>query len=343
MKRLFMLSVAIGFAGLLTCRAQESTSLKVYQNYDFVPGDTILFEDSFVGDQDGEFPTHWTLKGGQAVLNKVGGEEALHLTNGNYAIVAPRMKTEKYLTGPFTVEYDLYYNAGSFGLITFFKSFDKNQGFDRDATVHVGFNEVLYTPWEGSVISKSYPDLSVNEWHHAAMVYKNHQLKVYVDQARVLVIPETNGDLESISFGGIGDETNPIVFKNVRIALGGNMNLLGKKFTGPKIVTHGINFDIDKASIKPESMGTLNMILQMMKDNPDLKFEVGGHTDNSGSAAHNQTLSQQRADAVKDQLVKMGVDATKLSTKGYGDAKPISDNNTYDGQANNRRVEFVKM
>jgi outer membrane protein OmpA-like peptidoglycan-associated protein len=80
-----------------------------------------------------------------------------------------------------------------------------------------------------------------------------------------------------------------------------------------------------------------------MKDNPDLKFEIDGHTDNSGVSAHNLTLSQQRGDAVKAQLINMGIEASRLTTKGFGDSKPISDNNTLEGKANNRRVEFVKM
>jgi outer membrane protein OmpA-like peptidoglycan-associated protein len=146
-----------------------------------------------------------------------------------------------------------------------------------------------------------------------------------------------------LEMGGIGSTENPIVFKNFRVAAGGNMNMIGKKFTENKIVTHGINFDIDKATIRPESMGTLNMIVGVLRDNPDLKFEVDGHTDSSGAAAHNLTLSQQRADAVKTQLVSMGVDASRLTTKGFGDTKPIADNTTPVGMANNRRVEFVKM
>jgi outer membrane protein OmpA-like peptidoglycan-associated protein len=90
-------------------------------------------------------------------------------------------------------------------------------------------------------------------------------------------------------------------------------------------------------------MGTLNAITTILKNNPDLKFEIEGHTDNSGEPAHNLTLSQQRADAVRKQLINMGTDATRLISKGFGDAKPMADNNTFDGKANNRRVEFITV
>lgn len=99
----------------------------------------------------------------------------------------------------------------------------------------------------------------------------------------------------AVGFAGIGDPDKSIIFTNVRVAKGGNMNMLGKKFTETKIVTHGITFDIDKSDIKPQSTGTLNMIVKIMKNNPDLKFEIAGHKDNSGEAAHNLTLSHQRS------------------------------------------------
>ena len=89
-------------------------------------------------------------------------------------------------------------------------------------------------------------------------------------------------------------------------------------------------------------MGTINQIYNLMKDNPALKFEVGGHTDSDGDAASNMKLSQARADAVRNQLISMGIDGSRLTAKGYGSTKPIADNSTFDGKAKNRRVEFTK-
>jgi OOP family OmpA-OmpF porin len=320
--------------------------MKVYANYDFVPGDNILFEDHFADDQDGEFPSHWELNKGQALLNKINNEPAFFLTEGNYVEVYPRMKTEKFLTDPFTVEFDYYHVPGAYGILSMFKFLNKECDCEGSSYVGIMPGEATF---EGPVsLNKSYandfaePTNFDNKWHHVAIAYKNHQLKVYVDQYRVLVVPDTKTDFYSVGFGGIGAEENPIVFKNIRIASGGNMNMIGKKFTESKIITHGINFDVNKATIKPESMGTLNMIVGILKDNPDIKFEVGGHTDTDGADDYNLKLSQQRADAVRDQLIKMGVDASRLTAKGYGETKPISDNNSLEGKANNRRVEFVK-
>lgn len=321
-------------------------TFKTYQNYDFVPGDTVLFADDFTTDQEGEFPAHWQLEDGQAVINKVNNDPAFFLTQGNYVIVTPLMKTKSYLSDPFTVEFDYYPTAGAYGPIVFLHHMEK--GNDERAGVHYSNRGEVSTQYLPKDFSAPYPgeddETFFNHWHHCAFIYKNNQLKCYVDQNRVLVVPNANINAPfSLGFGGIGSQDNPIIFKNVRVASGGNMNMIGQKFTESKIVTHGINFDVDKATIKPESMGTLNMIVNVLKSNPDIKFEIDGHTDNSGTAAHNLTLSQQRADAVKAQLISMGIDASRLTTKGFGDTKPISTNDTPEGKANNRRVEFVKI
>ncbi len=134
-----------------------------------------------------------------------------------------------------------------------------------------------------------------------------------------------------------------MIFKNVRLAEGGGANLIAAKFGEGKYISHGINFDVNKAVIKPESMGELTAIQKFLTENSGSKFEIGGHTDSDGSDASNLALSQKRADAMKAQLVSMGVDIGRLITKGYGKTKPIADNATFEGKAQNRRVEFNKL
>ena len=327
--------------------SSDPALIKVYNNYDFVPGDTILFEDHFTDDADGEFPSHWNLNSGQAVVNTLNADKIFNLTDGNYCRVFPLMKKPSYLGNQFTIEFDYYMKADAYGLILFFKSAsDKNElgklNFRKDGagSVQCTFPEDKFL--NGGVNGISEADF-VNKWHHIAIGYKKGQLKIYIDQARALVVPNCNMQPGAVEFGGIASQDNPLTFKNIRIAKGGGMNMLGKKFTDTKIITHGINFDYNLATIKPESMGTLNMIQQILKDNPELKFEVGGYTDGDGADDYNLKLSQQRADAVRTQLISMGIQSSRLTAKGYGKSKPISDNLTPEGKANNRRVEFVKI
>jgi outer membrane protein OmpA-like peptidoglycan-associated protein len=103
-----------------------------------------------------------------------------------------------------------------------------------------------------------------------------------------------------------------------------------------------INFDTGKSVVKPESQPIIEQIVQMLKSNPDLKIGVEGHTDNVGTPASNKTLSEARAKSVVSAIVAQGIIAVRLSPAGYGQDKPIGDNNTEEGRAKNRRVELVK-
>jgi len=104
-----------------------------------------------------------------------------------------------------------------------------------------------------------------------------------------------------------------------------------------------INFDTDKATIKAESQPIIDEIKKLVAGNNGLKVRIEGHTDNSGDAAHNKKLSEDRANAVKTALSGKGIAADRLQAKGLGADKPIADNNTEEGKAKNRRVEIVKV
>ncbi|HET7734072.1 MAG TPA: OmpA family protein, partial [Paludibacter sp.] len=103
----------------------------------------------------------------------------------------------------------------------------------------------------------------------------------------------------------------------------------------------GIQFETGKYIIKPVSFQILNQIAAVLVANPTYLIEVQGHTDNVGKPAANMTLSENRANAVKEYLIKKGVAATRMTSHGYGDTMPVASNKTTKGKALNRRVEFV--
>ncbi len=346
MRLLFFSALFLIYA---SASAQDTTvNLKAYQNYDFVAGNTVIFEDNFTSDPNGEFPTHWNLENGQAVINKWQGAPTLLITDGNYGRVGPLMKEKNYLPEQFTLEYDTYLTPESYPLKVFF--------FNADGADCLGFNSnaesvdgnFLDAEQNGKDLSSKHPegknyDKYFNTWHHVAMIYKNKLVKIYVDERRALVIPNCGSVPTRVQLGGIGSSDNPIPIRNVRIAAGGDANDLNKMFTDGKYISHGIRFDVNKATLRPEAMGELNAIAKILMANPTLNFEIGGHTDSDGDATANLILSQKRADAVKNQLIILGISEKRLTTKGYGATKSVSDNATFEGKANNRRVEFTKL
>jgi outer membrane protein OmpA-like peptidoglycan-associated protein/tetratricopeptide (TPR) repeat protein len=106
------------------------------------------------------------------------------------------------------------------------------------------------------------------------------------------------------------------------------------------IVLKNIFFDVNKFEIRPESTPELDNIVRLLKDNPTLTISINGHTDNVGKAADNLKLSNERAAAVVKYLVTKGIEAARLSSKGFGATAPVADNNTEQGRAQNRRTEL---
>jgi OOP family OmpA-OmpF porin len=107
-----------------------------------------------------------------------------------------------------------------------------------------------------------------------------------------------------------------------------------------RIVLRGVNFDFDKSDIRPDAQVILDSAAEILNENPSARVEVAGHTDSVGTEEYNQGLSERRARAVVDYLAGKGVSADRLSPSGYGESRPVADNGTADGRAQNRRVEL---
>jgi len=134
--------------------------------------------------------------------------------------------------------------------------------------------------------------------------------------------------------------------ENFDIPAGSDYNMVNKTVElknikcGSKIALRNVFFDTGKSTIRPESNTELDRLVKLMNDVTTLKIELSGHTDNTGSATSNQTLSQDRAQAVVNYLVSKGISASRLVAKGYGSDRPVASNDSNEGRQENRRTEF---
>lgn len=318
-----------------------------WAKYDFVPGDEVIFSDGpDIMEENGEFPSRWDLASGNVEIMEADGKNAIcYLSEG---AIVPFMKnaTDDYLPEVFTVECDMYFTPGESGRYWIKLHDEKNQSYiGKHVEVFVngiecGNSEMRYPGTEKLPWYKN----DQGGWRHISLAYTKGKLKVYMDDTRLINIPRYEGNPRGITISAehyTGSTYQPFI-KNVKIAKGG-VKYYDRILNDGKIICNGIKFDVNKASLKNESMGPINKIYQLMQKQPDLKFSVEGHTDADGDDNKNMTLSEQRAKVVKDQLILMGISSDRLTSKGHGESMPIADNTSAEGKANNRRVEFVKF
>lgn len=117
--------------------------------------------------------------------------------------------------------------------------------------------------------------------------------------------------------------------------------LLAPLVVGQTVRLNNIFFDFGSDTLRPESFPELQRVAGLLRDNPQMMIQIGGHTDNVGSDQANVSLSQNRAEAVREYLLKQGFPQQRISARGYGRARPIAPNDTESGRSQNRRVEFT--
>jgi outer membrane protein OmpA-like peptidoglycan-associated protein len=124
---------------------------------------------------------------------------------------------------------------------------------------------------------------------------------------------------------------------------GAKVDARGCTIVPKQIVLRGIRFGFDSADIDPESTSSLEEVAAGLRDNPKVRVEIGGHSDDQGDAGYNLRLSQRRAEAVADWLAKHGVERGRMVTRGFGKSKPVAPNDTDENRALNRRIEFLRL
>lgn len=344
-----------------TVKPQKGQSLEMtYAKSDFVPGDEIIFDDPMDSEQMGEFPSQWDLLDGTAEVASLNGKKCLYFDIENAGKVAPLMKDMvSYLPDEFTLEldflsnpqYDSYDGCKTDGYNVIFRDASGREVMDLGIG-HTSFENKKSISWSyyaatGGDRRRGETDITMpkNEsWVHLSISFNKRAFKAYINGSRFVNIPNMAAparvEIKGRTWGTACQFNEAIT--NVRIAKGA-VPLYDRMMSEGKFITYGITFDVGKSTIKPESMGEINRIVQLMNENPDLKFSVEGHTDNTGSAAGNQTLSEARSQAIVAKLVEMGISADRLTASGKGQSSPIADNSTDEGRAKNRRVEFVKQ
>ena len=331
--------------------SKDEQVARPWSKYDFVPGETVLFEDNLEGEQNGEFPSQWDLIDGYVENALFSGENVIRFPIENTgATIKPLMKKEgDYLPEKFTIEFDMYLSSRTSKYTVYL--WDKGKSNRRPDGLHaidVGYDQEA--SYEGGKMQRKLPEASQKpypHWRHVAISFNVRALKIYIDQDRLVMIPNVTGNPTALSihastydFGQTGDY--PTMIRNIRIAEGA-VKLYDRFITDGKIVTNGIKFDSGKATLKLESMGVINEIVKLMKEHPEINFSVEGHTDSDGDAKFNIDLSEQRANTVVNELIARGIDDKRMVAKGFGEDVPVADNTSPEGKANNRRVEFVKM
>ena len=317
-------------------------NLTAWTKFDFVPGDVVIFEDDLENEMNGEFPSKWDLDYGNVEIALLGDQKVINFATVVNSTIVPLMKEKgDYLPDQFTLEFDAYFSEFCTSYeIEFYDKVNQKQPPGR-SWVGVRATDVFVEGFGGTDVSaknQTYPF-----WKHISISFNTRSLKVYYGETRTNNIPNFKQNPTGISIRSSQcHKGNQAMIKSIRIAEG-SKDLYERFMTDGKIITNGIRFDVNKATLRPESMGVINQIYKLMQGHPEISFSVEGHTDSDGDEAMNQTLSEQRANTVMTKLVEMGISADRLTAKGFGEMMPIMDNATPEGKANNRRVEFVKV
>ncbi|MFT3911895.1 MAG: OmpA family protein [Ferruginibacter sp.] len=352
----------------------EQPQLQSFSKYDFIPGEEIIYYENFEQETIAELPMGWNTSGsGEVVtLNNIPGKwlrmhkSFVYLTSN-----------EKTLPENYTMEFDVVMqlkNNGwmfpefSFGIFSSKGETSNGNNFLREYKKYASVIADIAPAASKTSRIKIQSIADNKEWFrsdaktlstldqyygkpiHVAIQVQKERFRIWINEEKAFDIPKgvplnykMNQFMFQVGFTNYAEEQYGMYISNIKTATG-KADTRHKLINEGKFSTTAILFDVNSATIKPESAGVLKEIAEVLKENSGIKIKIIGHTDNDGTDAANLTLSQKRAAAVKDALVSdFGIDASGIETDGKGESKPVADNKTKEGKAANRRVEFIKI
>lgn len=316
-------------AGAPTADSNDPPGKGVWLNYDFVPGERVIWFEDFATDDVGDFPRRMSLVDGNLEVVDIKGKKYLRTKDGGRI----KITLPETLPARFTVE-ATYWASGSSNYLVF-RTGDGASWWCSHQGAGVDGSDGVSSHADGDRI----PDAA---FVHCRFTIDTRYIKAYFNEDRTANLPNATvarGNTLDIQVPGFDAAT---LVTDIRIAAGGK-KLYDALTAAGRVSTQGILFDVSSDKIRGESTPTLKEIGDMLTQHPELKLTIEGHTDNTGSAAGNQTLSEKRAASVRQYLIdSYKIDAARLKSAGFGSTKPVGANDTPEGRQNNRRVELVK-
>jgi outer membrane protein OmpA-like peptidoglycan-associated protein len=354
MKKISLVLMASLITGL--CLAQ--TESNVQSKFDFVPGEKIIFFDDFSSESIGDFPLQWNTNGsGEIVtLDKFDGKW-FQITKTGYYI--PEVNDP--FTDNYTIEFDLlilsevgtqipslfdlYFLSGELANPAL-----GSQPGQAGLKIQPSYESIFWNnwsearEWQGDEGQVNFGFKTMEKYHISFWVQKQ-RVRMYINDQKVLDLPrglQANYTYNIFRIDDNSEETTPMI-SNCRIAAG-MPDMRNKLISEGKLISYGIYFDVNSDRLKPESAPSIKEIANVIKDNPDIRVKIVGHTDSDGADDSNLDLSKRRAESVKNELVKnYGIESSRLETEGEGETQPIAPNDSGINKAKNRRVEFIKL
>ncbi|MEL6448126.1 MAG: OmpA family protein [Pseudomonadota bacterium] len=325
----------------------------VWANYDFVPGDRPLFVEDFEDEYVGDVPRRIGFVSGNMETAEWQGGQLLRISSDSGFTI----DLAETLPNRFTIEFDLYAQHHWHSLCLATGPVDSDgepfscfQGRAKNySSAFITVADYFKTGIRGGNggVSIARQTRTQEGMTPIRIMADGDYVKMYLDETRVVNVPNADivrGKQLHVHVVGEVSQEKPVYVDNVRVASGGREILYERLMADGRFATQGILFATGSARIRPESTPTLKEIARTLNRYGDLRLRIEGHTDNTGSAATNTSLSKARAEAVLAYLVSAyDIAEDRLEAAGFGQDKPVGSNATPEGRQQNRRVELVRL